>query len=129
MIIKHIDKKHLEPFIKEAKANGLVFCKNTTYYGLYINDVLVSFAGILWYKNKAVLKNDYTLKEYRGKSYHKELLEYRIMLVKNNGISIIEATCTQMSLKNYANRGFKLWKQFKLFKMMRLVMTKATKND
>lgn len=113
--IKNINISEIEIYKNEAKKTGLVFCKNTIYYGLYNDNELLAFTGILFYKNKAIFKNHFVPYINRGKGYFKILLNYSIEICKNLNYKIIEATCTKMSIKEYYKRGFVDIKKYKHF--------------
>lgn len=117
---KRINYIELDQYIALAKKGGLEFCNKTEYYGLYDNNKMVAFAGILKYQNKWVFKNAYTIEHYRGLGYHKQFLAYRLNLAKINNIKTIEATCTKMSINNYIKYGFEVVNEYKHYKKLRL---------
>lgn len=104
-----ITKKDIELIIPLGEKEGLSFCNNTKYYGLYKNGILVAISGILSYKNKYIFKNHYVFTNERGKGYFKEMLNFLLSNYKGK----IEATCTKMSIREYLKRGFKPIKKFK----------------
>lgn len=120
MNIVVLEKKDIEKIISQSRKEGLVFCKNTNYYGIIENNNLVAITGILLYSNKAIFKNHYVLSEYRGNGYFKKLLDYSISIIKEKGIKKIEATCTNMSIKEYLKRGAKIIKEYKNYKKILL---------
>lgn len=105
------------PYKKEAEKCGLCFCKSTTLFGLFIDNELVAYTGIIFQKNKAIFKNHYVPDQYRGKGYFKKLLDFSLEVTKDK--KIIEATCTKMSLNQYIKSGFKVIKQYKLYTKVR----------
>jgi hypothetical protein len=117
--IKKIVYADIEKYVNDAKKSGLLFCNKTILYGLYIHDEIVAFTGIIFYKNKAIFKNSYVPIQNRGNEYYKTLIEFRIILCKNLGIKVIEATCTKMSINEYLKRDFKIIKQYKLYTKVR----------
>lgn len=117
--IKNITISEVEIYKKEAEKCGLVFCKNTILYGLYSDNELLAFTGILLYKNKAIFKNHYVPKINRGKGYFKILLNFSIDICKKLNIKIVEATCTKMSINEYYKRGFVGIKEYKHFTKVR----------
>jgi len=117
--MRRINLDDFKEYIKKAKKSGLVFCKNTVYYGLFKNEEMIGFTGILPYSNKFVFKNSFVLEKHRGKGYHKKMMDYRIKLAKLSGVKIIEATCTNMSLNNYLKYDFKIIKEYKLYTKVR----------
>lgn len=112
-IIKPIDISLISLYIYSAKKEGLVFSKSTKLYGLFMDDNLIAFTGIQFYKNKAVFKNHYVSPLHRGKGYFKQLFNYSLVAVKSKGINTVEATCTNMSIKHYLNNGFRVIKEYK----------------
>lgn len=118
-MIKKINYTDIEKYVNDAIKSGLIFCNKTILYGLYIDNEIVAFTGIIFYKNKAIFKNHYVLMENRGRGYFKTLLEYSINLCLQLEIKIIEATCTKMSINEYLKRGFQITKQYKLYTKLR----------
>lgn len=119
-MIKEITKYDIPVnYIIEAKKSGLVFCNNTIMYGIYNNDVMVGFCGMLLNKKKATFKNIFVLQEFRGNGYFKNLLTYMIVLCQQMGIKVIEATCTKMSFNEFIKRGFVPIKKYKLYTKVR----------
>jgi hypothetical protein len=118
-MIKKIIISEIDKYIPYAKKNGLIFCNKTTLYGLYVNNEIAAFTGIIFYKNKAIFKNHYVPIKNRGNGYFKTLLEYSIKLCLEMKINVIEATCTKMSIKEYLKRDFKISKQYKLYTKVR----------
>jgi N-acetylglutamate synthase-like GNAT family acetyltransferase len=118
-MIKKIIISEIDKYLPYAKKNGLIFCNKTTLYGLYVNNEIVAFTGIIFYKNKAIFKNHYVPIKNRGNGYFKTLLEYSINLCSEMKINVIEATCTKMSIKEYLKRGFQITKQYKLYTKVR----------
>lgn len=117
--IKKINFSNIEKYVSDAKKSGLIFCNKTILYGLYIEDEIVAFTGIIFYKNKAIFKNHYVPIINRGKGYFKILLDYSYKLCIQMGIKTIEATCTKMSLNQYIKKGFVIIKQYKLYTKVR----------
>ena len=110
IIIKEITFVDVRPYKLAAEVSGLVFSSTTKYFGLYNDSVLQAFCGVLYFKNKVVMKNVFVLPQYRGLGYFKELVNYRLKLFAHK---TIEATCTKMSSKYYKELGFK---EIKLYK-------------
>jgi len=111
MEIKFIDKSIIQRYKKLNK--DLAYCNKTTYWGIYQNNVLIGFAGLLIYKNKAIDKNIFIFPKYRGNGYFKYWLNWRKQYIKKLGINKIEATCTEMSLPEYLKRGAKIIKEYR----------------
>ena len=53
--------------------------------------------------------------ENRGKGYFKILFDFSIKICKELNINIVEATCTNMSIKEYYKRGFIDIKKYKYY--------------
>ena len=111
--------KEILPYKKDAEKAGLVFCSSTIYYGLYLDDAIEAFTGIIIKKNKAIFKNSFVPEKNRGKGYFKMLLKYRLDIVRHLNIKIVEATCTKMSIRAYLDIGFAIVKQYKLYAKVR----------
>lgn len=116
-MIKEINQTDIEKYIKEAESYGLLFSENTKLYALFIENKIVAFTGILFYKNKAIFKNHYVPKEHRGSGYFKVLLDFSIK--KTKSLKTIEATCTRMSINEYLKRGFKIVQTYRLYQKVR----------
>lgn len=121
-MIRKIDIQGFDKYLKDAKRNGLVFCNNTDYYGLFIDKEIVGFCGVITYKNKYVFKNDYVIEKHRGNGYHKQMMNFRLALAKKNNIKKVEATCTNMSINNYFSFGFQIYKKYKLYTKLYLTL-------
>lgn len=117
-IIK-ININDIESYILDAKKESLVFCEKTELFGLYINNELKGFTGILFNKNKAIFKNHYIPKKFRGNGYFKLLFNFSIEICKALKIKTIEATCTKMSINYYLKNNFKIIKEYKNYKKVR----------
>lgn len=112
-MIKTITDAEVLPFLEPAKKLGLSFCNATQYYGYFDEGKLVAITGVLWYAKKAVFKNHYVLPDYRHHGYFKELFRYSMIAVRERGIKVVEANCSQMSLPLYIKMGAKITKQYK----------------
>jgi len=112
-MINEITLDDIKDYYLEAKKSGLLFCKTTKLYGLYIGNDLVGFTGIIFNKNKATFKNHYVINKHRGKGYFKQMFIFSINLCKSKDIKVIEAVCTKMSINTYYDYGFKPVKRYK----------------
>lgn len=119
-MIRLIRQTELDPFVTEAKKAGLIFCNSTEYYGYFDNATLVGITGVIWYSKKAVFKNSFVLRGYRHKGIYKQMFSYRMIAVRERGIKVIEATCTDMSLPMYIKMGAKVTEQYKTFTKVQL---------
>lgn len=144
MIIKPIEKNDFEFLIKDAEKEKIYFSNHTEYYGIYddeclgclqcmpncnrVEQKLIGITGIVFSKNKAKFKNHYILPEYRGKGYFKKALDWSIELVRNKGIHIVEANCTDMSINEYLKRGAKIVKEYNVCKQVILEIWKYIHN-
>lgn len=107
MIIRSAKKKEIDKHIQEAKKSNLVFNKSTEYFVIVDkNGKIIGMSGLMLFKNKAIFKNDFVLKQYRGNGYFKKMVNFRINYCKNRGIKKLEATCTPMSYRYYRAVGF-----------------------
>lgn len=105
------------PNRKEAEKSGLYFCKSTKMYGIFIDNELAGYAGLILKKDKAVLKNAFIFNQFRGKGLYKKLIDFRIQVTKDK--KVIEATCTKMSINEYLKRGFKIVQEYKHYTKVR----------
>ena len=113
--IERIYKYEIEKYNCEVKKYQLCFCEKTKYFGLFEDDDILGFFGIIILKNKVIFKNDYILEKHRGKGYYKYMMNYRMFLAKNTGLKDvkIEATCTKYSINTYLKYGFKIVQEYK----------------
>ncbi len=109
--IKQIDEKDIDK--KAGEKAGLIFCKSTIYFGIFDDDCMVGYAGVILYKNKIIDKNIYIYPQYRGRGYFKYFLDWRKNFAKEKNIKKIEATCTKMSINEYLKRGFETKEKYK----------------
>ncbi len=103
--------------LPKVKAQHLSFSPKETYFGLYIEDKLVSIAGFKWMgKDRVRLCSNYTYPEHRNRGYMRQLLEAMIMNIIPQDV-IIDARCLETSWRIYQKLGFKLLekKQYKTF--------------
>jgi GNAT superfamily N-acetyltransferase len=112
-MIKQVALNELLPYKKEAERAGLCFARNTLYFANFEDNKITSFIGILLFRNKAIIKNIYVLHEHRGKGYFKEMLGFVIERILDSGISRIEATCTDMSIREFYRKKFKVMRKYK----------------
>lgn len=110
------DFSHLK---KDAERADLRFCKNTIFFGYYFNEEIIGFIGILLTANKAIIKDIYVVPEYRGHGIFKAMFKFAILFIKSEGIKVVEATCTYMSLRWFLKNGFKITKKYKRFTAVR----------
>lgn len=121
-MIKKINYTNIDKYVNDAKKSGLIFCNKTTLYGLYVNNEIAAFTGIIFYKNKAIFKNHYVPIKNRGNGYFKTLLEFSINLCLEMKINVIKATCTKMSLNQYLKKGFIIIKQYKKYTKVKIIL-------
>ena len=114
-MIKPIRYFDTEIYHKDGKKHNLIFNENTNYLGYFIKKKLCGFVGYDVLSNKAVLRTDYVLPEYRNNGIYKELHTYRVDLLKCKGIKKMELTCTDMSINYHLKSGAKIIKQYKNF--------------
>ena len=110
--IKKIEIIALNPIIEAAKKEGLGFCKNTVLYGCFLDNEIIGFTGILWFKNKAVFKNHFVLPKYRRNKIFTKMLIFCIDIVKIRQVKLIEANCFASSISAYLALGGKIVKTF-----------------
>ncbi len=107
-IIKRIKHEEAKEFAKTCELKVLNVDKNNSYYGLFIDNKLVSIASYKRVTSKDLrLKSNYTLAEYRRKGYCTLLIK---TIMKYNPSEIYTAYCEESSLNIYLNLGFKLVK-------------------
>jgi hypothetical protein len=109
-MIKQITINDIAAFKSDAQKSGLSFCKNTKYFGIFVDNKIVAFAGLLCLANKVVIKNIWVPLEYRGRGYFKQLIAYFLSVTKGRRI---EANCTSMSVRHFLTLGFKPIKLYK----------------
>lgn len=112
----------VKPYFAEMRKLGLSFSESTNYYGCFLNGKMIGITGILWYSKKAVFKNHYVLPEFRNTGVFSSLFEHSVILVKQKGIGLVEANCSQMSLPLYLKMGATVKKQFKDWTKVELIL-------
>lgn len=112
--IKETPFSEIEPFKKDCIKEKLYFNKNTTYFVGSIDNKIVGFVGIMWRKNKAILKNAYVLPEYRRQGIFKRLDKYTKNNIGQKGIHLIEANCTDIILPFHIKMGARIVKKYKI---------------
>ena len=102
-------------FHKEGRKCNLIFHKNTNYLGLYDNSNLIAISGYVILKSKAVLRSSFVLPEHRGRGLYNNMVNYRINILKEKQIKIVEMTCTNMSINYHLKRGASIIKKYKKY--------------
>lgn len=97
-----------------SEKEGLLFPKITpTFLGVYMAKKLIGFGGWTIKGNKATIKCDYIIPEYRKKGIGGYLLRTRIELLRSKGIKNIQANATKLALNMHKSAGAKVVKEFK----------------
>lgn len=116
-MIKIINKEDITPIKREAILSRLTFNNSTNiYWGYFINDNIVAFCGLMLKKNKAILKNGFTLKHYRNQGIYSKLNKARFDYIKTLNISIIESNVTDKSINYHLKNGAIIIKEYKCCK-------------
>lgn len=116
-MIQLIKKKQLEPILKKSILAGLTFNNSTNlYWGYFDNDKLIGFCGLMVKNNKAILKNDFVLKEFRNQGVYSKLNEVRFDYIKSININLIEGNMTDKSIGYHLKNGAIIVKEFKCCK-------------
>jgi len=120
-MIKKITHKDIQPLKDAARKELLCFPNrvHVEYLGYFINDQLVGFVGTIFYKNKAVLKNDFVLPLYRNRNIYRKLNEERFKEIKRRKITTIEATCTSKSIGLHLKQGAEIIRVYSQLKKVR----------
>lgn len=86
---------------------------STMWFGIWDDDDLVGFGGLIIKLPKARIKGDWVLPEHRGKGYGHELTNYRLSMCKKNpNIKVLEAYSLHPDY--YKNRlGFKVRSEYR----------------
>jgi GNAT superfamily N-acetyltransferase len=111
--MKRIGLDELLPYIAMAKKEGLLFSVNCDYYAYYQGEQIIGFCAIKYSGNKATLKCDYVLKEFRGNGLLIHMINFRKRILKEKGIKIAEANCTKMAVNSHLKCGAEIEKVFK----------------
>lgn len=114
----------IQSWVKDAKRAGLCFSPSTRLYAAYATDTghLIGFCGMAVYGRKVKMKNDYVLPEHRRKGYGRGMLKARLLMARNRGIGVAEATCTRMSRDLYLSEGATVVREYEAggFTMVRM---------
>lgn len=101
LTFKEIGIEVLEPYVKQAQKEGLLFSSGVVYYGLFnAQNNLLGFCGIKFSK-VPVFKNDYVLHQQRGNRYLIEMNKNRLEILKAKGYGSATANCTPMALSSH----------------------------
>jgi hypothetical protein len=110
MTIRAITPEHISHWKKSAQEADLTFCKQTHLYGVWDEENLVGFFGILGYSNKNIVKNIYIPPGERGKGYFKAMMDWCMVYEPHKRK---EASCTPMSIREFIARGFVVGRKYK----------------
>lgn len=114
-MINQINLNQLVFLIPILKRLGFTFAKNTIYFSYIKKDKIVGICGILFYKNKAILKNSFVIESERNNGIYSEMVKYRMQIIIESGIKIIEATCTNCSIGFHLKNGAIVIKRYKKY--------------
>lgn len=89
---------------------------SATYYGAYINGLLVGVVSYVEHPTTVYLCHAYIDENYRNRGIYKLLWDYRDIKVRDIG-KMITAHCNVDSLKNFINNGYIIEKA--LFKVVK----------
>jgi len=123
-VVKITDMNVIKAFLKTANNPYLSKDEKNQYYGVYIDDTLVSIASIYQMKNGEIrFKSNYTLVNYRGNGYMTMLIKYILANIQSKKYS---AHCFETSYKIYYKLGFvqtalKHYKHFDIYEMKKEV--------
>ncbi len=107
--IRHIENIPDE-YIKKAESENLIFSDGTKYIGLFYMENLICFSGYKNKKNFYLLKNSYTLPEYRKQGLFTKLHKYKLSFLKDKKIV---ANVTKMALNIHLKECAEIIKKFK----------------
>lgn len=113
--IKKIDpvKTNL-PLIKNAEKAGLTFARRQDTFVLLSNSREVAVGGLLPVNSKRIIfKSLYVEPADRGQGYFKILLMCLFNFSKSLGYEILEANCTEYSIRQFKKIGFLPVKEYK----------------
>lgn len=114
-MIKRITYNDLGNLIEHGKRDNIKYLPECEFLGYYIDNKIVGTVGWTKHKNKYVLRNDYVLKEHRGKKIYETLHNERLNVIGSeagNGTTL-EIRCTRMSYKLHKRLGAVPIKQYK----------------
>ncbi len=124
MKIIEIKYNQARKFIKD---NTLTLKQEYIYFGLYVDNILVSVLGVKVNNGVSMkLHCNYTPIEHRHKGYFSILLDYIINL--DNDMDIL-ADCTDYSKNIYIRKGFEVlsYKEFKNFNITKVILRREEK--
>jgi GNAT superfamily N-acetyltransferase len=113
MEIRKLKLNDIIPYKTMAIKDGILFSDKADYYGIYEENILKGFSAIKYTANKAILKCEYVLPEYRRKGLLMRLIKDNLTVLKQNGILTAEANCTKMSVNAHLKSGAKVVKVYK----------------
>lgn len=118
-MIREVSRAEIEPFVKQAMREHCIFNTKTTYYGYFENEELCGFAGIMYYRTKAIFQSDFVRPEFRGRGIYNKLIQFRLNLLRGIGYKTVEVNCLATSLHANLKAGAKIVKEFKICTQLR----------
>lgn len=107
MKIVNISFEDTIPYQKMAKKEHVSFGNpiNAQWYGIYDDNVLVSFYCLVHKNKKVRFKSNYTVNYFRKRGCLQEFIEHAISICKKIGVISMTCFCTEMSYKSHIRHG------------------------
>ena len=113
-MIRRIEFADVQPYASKAAKEGVSVkhTPTTLWFGIYHDDELQGFGGLILKGNKARVKGDFMFPENRGKGYGHELTEYRMDLCRRNA-RITEMEAYSLHPHYYERIGWQVTKEYR----------------
>ena len=113
----------LQPYVKEAKAAGILFIPTTTYWlAATETGEITGFGGLSIKSNYAISKSLYVLPAHRRKGIGKKLINDQLVFLKLNGYKRMIANCLPASLDLYLSFGAKVITEYKAATKVEIIL-------
>ena len=127
-MITRTDKQDIIEGLDGSGKRDLTFPDSAEYYvEIEKNKNISAVGGLIFYKNKVVIKSLYVPPPKRGRGHFKKMLTYLIRTAINRDRTIAEATCTAMAIREFKNRGFREIKRYNNYTKVRNENIRKTK--
>lgn len=107
MRVEQIPLEMVRPHMRAGRREHLLFShpERLTFYGGFVDGVLVGFAGLLFDGATCWFKNAYVLPEHRRRGYYRRLFDARVEVCLARRVRVIRAYATPLSLPMFLARG------------------------
>lgn len=107
MRVERISFEDVRPFIRLGLKEHVSFAnpRGAQWYGIRMDDRLVSIFCLVLKNGNARFKSNYTLEEYRRRGCLQASIEFAVRLCRRRGVKAMTAFCTPMSVGSHRRMG------------------------